>query len=291
MADGNLFDIFNGEDDNNVTRIDPPSQGRPGSNGHEQSSTHDRPSAEGDQDFEEDPTLNPFLERQQWLRNRLDRVNRQNLFLRFLAGVSIIAVVVAVAVNLWISSSSQVEPIYVPIDRSTQKVLEPQSADRIQTLSEPLIRQQLRDVVSGLRTVYADFRATKRSYQNAWNYIRPSSEAEVFLKDAYGISSAQEEVSSPPSLTGSIQRQISNLEIVPIEGSDSYSISWVEREARLDSETVVERAYTGSMSVVRIEQSDMEALRKNPTGLFVKGLSWQKTSSELLQSTDSGSQN
>lgn len=291
MPNGNLSQIFSGDDDSNVTRIDPPDdpatahdESDPSRRNGSASPSEAESSSSGDEEQSGgDAPVSPWLERSRYERNQKTLLRRQNFWLRLLAGVFAISTVVAMGVNLWVSSSNQVEPVYIPVDRSSKEVLEPQRVDQIQTLSEPMVKNQLREVIRGLRTVYADFRATKQSYQNAWNHIQPGSEAEVFLKETYNITS-EDDITSPTALTGSVQRQVSELEIVPIEGSDSYSLQWVEREARLDSETLVENVYAGSVSIIRLEQSDIEALRQNPTGLYIKGLSWQETERKVLQS-------
>lgn len=302
MPDGNLFEIFQGENDENVTRIEAPKSADSSRDGSSRSRKNGAPSGDGsasspeavsseptssseraDQSSEDGP-VSPWLERTRYLRNRQSLLRRQNFWLRLLAGVLAIATVAAMGVNLWLSSASQVEPVYVPVDKSSKEVQQPQRVDQIQTLSEPLVQNQLREVIRGLRTVYADFRATKRAYRDAWNYIQPGSEAEVFLKEVYNVTT-EEDVTSPTALTGSVQRQVSDLEVVPIEGSDSYNLQWVEREAQLSSETLVENVYVGSVSIVRVEQNDIEALRENPTGLFIKGLTWQETESKIIRSS------
>jgi hypothetical protein len=87
-------------------------------------------------------------------------------------------------------------------------------------------------------------------------------------------------------LVGRVQRTITDLEVTPIEGTRSYNIRWIERELSQSSNTVTERAFSGSASTVRLEESNLEALRQNPLGLYIDGLSWQQTSEEILRSTD-----
>jgi len=278
-----VTDLFRNADDN-------PNVVQGGANGREDqandSSSEEAPSSE---DSSDDPegTTNPFLEYQSRHRNRLERLQRQKKYLMLLAGVSVVCLAIAVVVNLQLSTSSRVEPFYVAVDEESGEIVKARSVERMQTLSKPLVQARLREVIRGLRIVYQDPRATRQAYKEAWNYIEPSSTAEAFLRREYSIGD-ENTTTTPPALVGEIQRTITDLRVTPVEGTNSYNLGWIEREVTSNG-AISERAYTGSISTIRVEQTDKESLRENPTGLYIRGLSWQNTSTEILQSAgDSG---
>jgi type IV secretory pathway TrbF-like protein len=278
-----LTNLFQNADDN-------PNVVQGGSNGREDqandSSPEEAPSSEGSSGDSEG-TTNPFLEYQSRYRNRLERLQRQKMYLMLLAGVSVVCLAIAVVVNLQLSTSSRVEPFYVAVDEESGEIVKARSVERMQTLSKPLVQARLREVIRGLRIVYQDPRATRQAYKEAWNYIEPSSTAEAFLRREYSIGD-ENTTTTPPALVGEIQRTITDLRVTPVEGTNSYNLGWIEREVTSNG-AISERAYTGSISTIRVEQTDKESLRENPTGLYIRGLSWQNTSTEILQSAgDSG---
>jgi type IV secretory pathway TrbF-like protein len=278
-----VTDLFRNADDN-------PNVVQGGSNGREDqandSSPEEAPSSEGSSGDSEG-TTNPFLEYQSRHRNRLERLQRQKMYLMLLAGVSVVCLAIAVVVNLQLSTSSRVEPFYVAVDEESGEIVKARSVERMQTLSKPLVQARLREVIRGLRIVYQDPRATRQAYKEAWNYIEPSSTAEAFLRREYSIGD-ENTTTTPPALVGEIQRTITDLRVTPVEGTNSYNLGWIEREVTSNG-AISERAYTGSISTIRVEQTDKESLRENPTGLYIRGLSWQNTSTEILQSAgDSG---
>jgi type IV secretory pathway TrbF-like protein len=162
-----------------------------------------------------------------------------------LAALTTLGLIVAVAVNLWLSTASRVEPFYVAVDETEGEVVDARPVRQGQSLSEPLIQSQIRTVIRGLRVVYADPRATKRGYEEAFRKILPSSEAESFIRQRYlPEDTEREDPTSPPALVGRVQRTITDLEVTPIEGTRSYNIRWIERELSQSSNTVTERAFS-----------------------------------------------
>lgn len=197
------------------------------------------------------------------------------LTLCMIFGVATFALTVA---TIYLSTTSRVEPFYVAVDRQSGDVVDARPVSTTKYLSERMIRSRLRKVVEGLRTVYTDKRATRRSYEEAWRYVLPGSSADRFLRDFLSTAGTD----NPVQLVGEQQRFITDIEVTHVQGTRTYQVTWAERHINSKSD-IRETLFTGSLSTVRIDLNDTDALRLNPIGLFVDGISFRKTDSRILQ--------
>jgi type IV secretion system protein VirB5 len=236
---------------------------------------------------DDEPVHHPHLTELKRRRNRVQRERRRNFYLTLLNGVLAVSLAVAVGVTFWLSTSTRVEPFYIAVDEEQGKVVEARTATRMQTLSTSVVRNKLQEVIRGLRTVYADPRATRKTYQESWNHIMPSSEAEAFLRSSFNLNQQRKTNTDPTSLVGDLQRSITEMQITPIQGTNSYEIQWIEQEVRQTSGRLTERAFSGSISTVREKQDNRKALQKNPLGLYIEGLDWNQTDERLVSPGDS----
>lgn len=284
-----LKDLFNDpEQSENVTTIGDsssengkPEESSPRPEGKsENSNLEDNPFRGRESSSEEDPSASPYLEFSKEVRNREDRLRREKLYLLFLSSVLALSLTVAVGVNLWVSSQSQVEPFYVAIDSKSGEVMRSGTVERMQGLTQPVIKNQIEKVIRGLREVYTDRRATRRAYTASWDRILPDSDAEDFVTSVLQLNT--EEPKSPPSLIDDLQRTITELEITRVQNTRTYNVRWIERELREGKNQVRQRAFTGSFSTARIEKIEKQALQNNPLGLYVDGISWQQTSTSMV---------
>ena len=246
------------------------------SSGEEARGTNNKSS---NNDKSNDSSVSPFLQYKERVRNRLDRLQRQNYYIVLLCSVLATALIVSTIVNLWVSSVNRVEPFYVAIDEESGEVIRTGTPEKLQGLSQPVVEAQIRQIIRGLRAVYVDQRATRQSYREAFARIKPSSKAEEFIIETLNVRS-QEESKAPPQLVENIQRTISRFEITRVQGTRTYNIRWVERE--LNSGSITEKSFAGSISTTRVKKESKEALKKNPLGFYADGLTWKQTSSELM---------
>jgi len=288
-----LTDIFSdSEDDDSVVTggSSTESEAEPGPD----ASTDDPPSSSSSNgksswsgNADDEPVHHPHLTELKRRRNRVHRERRRNFYLTILNGVLAVSLAVAVGVTFWLSTSTRVEPFYIAVDEEEGKVVEARTATRMQTLSTSVVRNKLQEVIRGLRTVYADPRATRKAYQESWNHIMPSSEAEAFLRSSFNLNQQRKTNTDPTSLVGDVQRSITEMQITPIQGTNSYEIQWIEQEVRETSGRLTERAFSGSISTVREKQDNRKALQKNPLGLYIEGLDWNQTDERLVSPGDS----
>jgi type IV secretion system protein VirB5 len=236
-------------------------------------------SEEGDADV-----ISPYVAFQKKVRNRVSRYRRQNFWLVCLSGVLVACLAVSVIANVQLSLSNRVEPFYVAVDEEEGEVMRAGTTTQMQSLSTPLITSKIEEIIRGLRVVYADERATSKQYETAWNYISPESEAEIFLRSQFQLNTSEKPSIAPPALVGSVQRTIIEIDVSSIQGTNSYNVQWIEREIIQQSGELIEKAYTASISTKRVEQNNKELLRKNPLGLYIQGLDWQETSTEIVRS-------
>jgi len=210
----------------------------------------------------------------------LQSERRKSVLLLTLCMIFGVATFALTASTIYLSTTSRVEPFYVAVDRQSGDVVDARPVSTTKYLSERMIRSRLKKVVEGLRTVYTDKRATRRAYEEAWRYILPGSSADQFLRDFLSTAGTD----NPVQLVGEQQRHITDIEVTHVEGTRTYQITWAERHVNSKSD-IRELLFTGSFSTVRIDLNDTDALRLNPVGLFIDGLSFRKTDSRILQTS------
>jgi type IV secretion system protein VirB5 len=226
----------------------------------------------------EESIPNPLLDQGVNPDGALETERRQKVFFVLVTGVLAVAVIVLALSNVWLSTSTRVEPFFVAVDSETSEVVDARPVSMTKNLSEDMVRYRLEQVLRGLRTVYSDRRATANLYSEAWRYILPDSKADSWLRDYL----SEQGNENPVQLVGEQQRTITAFEIQKIEGTRTWKIDWAEKHVNQRND-VREVIFSGSMSTARVDLNDVAALEMNPLGLFIDGISWSKTKTKLLK--------
>jgi len=226
----------------------------------------------------EESIPNPVLDQGVNPDGALETERRQKVFFVLVTGVLAVAVIVLALSNVWLSTSTRVEPFFVAVDSETSEVVDARPVSMTKNLSEDMVRYRLEQVLRGLRTVYSDRRATANLYSEAWRYILPDSKADSWLRDYL----SEQGNENPVQLVGEQQRTITAFEIQKIEGTRTWKIDWAEKHVNQRND-VREVIFSGSMSTARVDLNDVAALEMNPLGLFIDGISWSKTKTKLLK--------
>lgn len=220
--------------------------------------------------------ISPFLGARRYMDSRIDQAVQSKHQFMVIALVASLAAALAISGLVYLSTTSRVEPWMIVYSDKTGQLLYSGDIKPIDSVPELATKRHLEEVLEGLRTVYTDRRATSKDFLEAYAFIGKGSEADAYLRDFFARTGE-----NPVQQVGDVQRSISEMEVGKIAGTRSWDLRWVEREVQGNGE-VIQTVWLGSFSVTRSQNTDPEKNPKNPTGIYVDGISWQQVSSEVL---------
>ena len=188
---------------------------------------------------------------------------------------------VSLGMNAYQAVRTNLIPFKVVVDGDDGYLLDSGPLEPMENIEGLYIRRELREVITGLRTVTADRAATRGQFDRAWNRVIEDSEAYTYLVDYY--SRPENDLNA---LIGQGQRTV--VEFVgptKLEGTDTWTFQWAERTARPGS-GVTEDTYRGSMTVDVRTVSDLATAERNPLGVWITGIQWEKVSTNILNLQD-----
>jgi len=207
----------------------------------------------------------------------LSSERRQKILMyQLLIVLSIAASILAVAV-VYLATTSRVEPFFVAVNTETGDVVDARPVSTTKFLSERMVTSRIEEIITGLRTVYTDPRATRLGYEEAWRYIMPATKADQWLRDYLSPEGAE----NPITLVGKQQRSVVDMQVTLVQGTRTYQVTWGERHVNTKN-SIREIVMTGSVSILRVDLNDKDALMLNPIGLFVDGISFSETRSRIV---------
>ena len=157
------------------------------------------------------------------------------------------------------------------------ETLEPMAS----SVEDFVLQREIRDVVSDLRTVTTDQATTLQRIATAYGKVIKGSGADVFLQDYY----ARPESDTRELTANGGQRTVVEFTgPARIEGTNTWTVSWVERTAVGVGANagVTQDLYRASMTAKQVPVTDLETAQTNPLGFFIDGLQWEKVSSKVL---------
>lgn len=211
----------------------------------------------------------------------LERQRRQKYYLVLLSSILLVCVIVLAAANVWLSVSARVEPFFVAVNEDSKEVVDARPVSQTKYLSDDLVQTRLQKIIRGFREVYSDPRATRKQYEMAWRHVLPESKADSWLRKKLSLKNGE----NPTDLVGQQQRSVTDLEITKVEGTRTWQLTWAE-EHTTENGAVREVLLTGSVSTTRVDLDNEAALKLNPLGLFVDGITWNQTESEVIKRAD-----
>lgn len=230
-----------------------------------------------------DPAVSPFLAEHTrgGMTDRFADLNQRRGDWVLLAAGLTVCLLVSLGLNVYQAVRTHLIPFKVVVDGSDGYLLDSGPLEPMDNIEGLYVRRELREVITGLRTVTADRAATRGQFNRAWNRVREESDAYRYLSSYYS-----KEGNNPMQLRG--QRTI--VEFVGptrLEGTDTWTFVWVERSA-IAGKGITEDRYRGSMTVEILPVEDIATAEKNPLGVWVTGIEWERVSSQLLDLQDLG---
>lgn len=209
---------------------------------------------------------NPYLDgRREWNERYGDYIAQAKNW-RLVAIISLIITVVAVLGNVYIGSQSKIKPFLVAVD----KIGTPIDATPVLDLKvdEKIVKYALADFIINLRTVYkADLVTQKKMIYKTYNYLSTTL-------PAYAQITEQIQKNSP--FKNPFDRQIEVVSILAL-GEQQYQVDWIEKTMKQTGETISIEKYRATVNYILSEPKTEADIMKNPIGLFIKDISFQKT--------------
>ena len=223
--------------------------------------------------------LSPFLAEhtQAGLADRFAELNKRRSDWVLIALCLALCLALSLGMNLYQATEAEVIPFKVVVDGTTGYLLEKGELEPITAVDDVLLQRELREVITGLRTVLSDEAATAKQFNHAYGHVLQGSPADAFLKDFF-LSPGNH----PLELAGSAQRTV--VEFVgptPLAGGRTWSVQWSERTAR-GGKSVTEDFYRGSISTKVMAVRSLEAAQRNPLGVWIDGLEWERVQTKII---------
>ncbi|HEV7252033.1 MAG TPA: conjugal transfer protein TrbF [Mesorhizobium sp.] len=165
---------------------------------------------------------------------------------------------------VWQSTTSSIVPWVVQVDRlGAAQAITPAEADY--EPGDPQIAWHLARFIEQTRSIPADPIVLRQNWLRAYDYTTDRGAAA--LNDFARLN-------DPFALVGKEQRAVEVSSVIRAS-PNSFRVAWTERRY-VDGALAVTERWTAILTVVLQTPSDVEALKKNPLGVFVHALNWSK---------------
>ena len=193
-----------------------------------------------------------------------------------------VCLLASLGVNAFQASRSHIEPYMIAVDAQGDMVthgpLEP-----MDSVEDLYLQREVRNVVSGLRTVVNDRAATAANFNVAYKKVVQGSGGAAFLTDFF-----LRPGNHPLDLVGRGQRTVVEFTGPSrIAGTRTWTVQWIERTAR-GGAGVTEDLYRGSITMDVLPVEDLATAEANPLGVWIDGVQWEKVSSKYLDLEELG---
>lgn len=209
---------------------------------------------------------NPYLDgRQEW-NERYGSYIEQAKNWRLAAMGSLVVAIIATSGVVYIGSQNKIKPYVVEVDKLGEAI----AVGPIKQLSynENVIKFGLADFITNFRTIYLnDPEIQKKHVTETFKYLADSLPAYQQIRDYY-------QQHNP--LASQNFRQVT-IESVLAVGKDLYQVDWIEKNYDKKGNLVLSENYRATINIVIETPKTEEQIIKNPVGLYIKDISFQKT--------------
>ncbi len=185
---------------------------------------------------------------------------------RIFATMVVLILGIAVSGLAYGFSQKRVVPYYVDVYPDGNAVSRGVVEGRYGSITEPMIRYQLRSFLEALRTISSDPEVIKNNWVYAYNMIGDSA---ATILDEY----LRDEKTNPFLRTKDERVNSKISSFLPIS-KDSWEVLWEETTRTTGGNLLDVTSWKGIFHITIIEQERSELLEKNPLGLYVVDFSW-----------------
>jgi len=215
----------------------------------------------------DDTPLNPYVAaRREWDERYGEIITRARNW-RFIAMLSAMATLVAVAGVVALSARSKIVPFVVAID-SLGRTVAAGPAEATTTTDEKLKKAVLFSWIEDLRLVTTDPFAQRKAIDRVYAHLAMGSEAQASVTAFYR--------GDPPQKRGQTQTVSIDVKSVLPNSNRTYEIEWIETTHDLNGGIVSTDHWKGSFSIALNPPTEELLMRVNPLGIYVTDAAWTK---------------
>ena len=238
------------------------------------------------QPITQDVRVSPFLadHTQAGLADRFNELRARRADSVLVAVCLALCLMVSLGMNVFQASRSHIEPYMVVVDGAQGFLLDHGALQPMGKVEDIYLQRELRDIISGLRTVTNDRSATNARFKNSYDKVKKGSPGDAFMKDYFLRPGFH-----PTDLIGrGGQRTVVEFTgPAKVAGTRTWSVQWIERTA-VGGMGVTEDLYRGSFTMDVLPVTTVESAERNPLGVWIDGAQWEKVSSKYLDLEELG---
>lgn len=210
--------------------------------------------------------INPYLDaRREWNERYGDYIAQASNW-RLVALISTFIALLAVIGVIWIGSQSKFIPYVVEVDKLGQGVaISP--ASQVKSYDEKVIKFSLAEFISNFRSIYPDKEIQKKYILNVYKYLSNSFPAYTIINQHY-------KNFSPFGQNQTIQVEIST--VLNMQ-NNAWQVDWSESSFDSMGNLVSKENYRALIHIVIISPTQESLIIKNPLGIYIKDISFQKS--------------
>ncbi len=188
---------------------------------------------------------------------------------RLVAMLEAVALIVAVVGLIYVASQTKFVPYVVAIDK-VGAAFSVFPADRASSIDQRVVHAELGRFIIEARTVTADRALEKIALEHAYNYVPPGSASRGFLDEYYPKNDPFQRAQD-----GSVQVTVTN--VLPVSPT-SYEVQWVETSRTPTGNLKKSDDWVATATTEFRPPADESAMLRNPIGLYITALVWEKKS-------------
>ncbi len=211
--------------------------------------------------------LNPYVAaRREWDERYGEIITRAKNW-RFVAMLSAMATLAAVAGIVVLSARSKVVPFVIAID-SFGRTVAAGPAEETTTTDEKLKKAALFTWIEDVRLVTTDPFAQRKAINHVYAHLALGSEAQAFVTAFYRADTPQKR-----SQTQTVSIEVKS--VLP-NSNRTYEIEWIETTHDLNGGILATDHWKGSFTIAINPPTEERLMRINPLGIYITDAAWTK---------------
>lgn len=187
---------------------------------------------------------------------------------RRMAFGSLLVSAACIAGLIFLGAQPKTVPYTVAVDRIGNVIAVGTAGDPATVDAKRVIYQQVVEEIEYARAIVADKDFQERIVRRVYDRVAGNSQAKTFLDDYYR--------SNNPFAQMKEGTRLARVTNVLQESPTTWRVEWVETTSSINGETRRQETWKALVSFEREVPTDEEGIRKNPIGLWIKQLSWEK---------------
>lgn len=210
----------------------------------------------------------PYLDaRREWNERYGDVVKNANSWRVAALTVGVYAIL-STSMNFYQVASQKIAVYYVNLTEAGAITSIFRADQANETPQAQQVRRALQDWVIGARTVYADYKATKKAVDYTYAMTMPDSPAFTELANYHRANNPYQRAAEE-TVEVSVQTPVN-------VAGDTWMVEWTEtRHNRVSGKVIGQpTTYQLTANIVLAQPANEQQLTANPTGLYVRSFSW-----------------